>query len=310
MMNEFAHVSVLLTEAVDALSIEPNGIYVDGTFGRGGHSRLILEKLGPEGRLLAIDRDQAAEDVAVREFGKDARFRFYRGSYIEMEQCVALAGVQQVNGVLLDLGVSSPQLDDANRGFSFLKDGPLDMRMDQSSGMTAAEWVASASETEIADVLWNFGEEKFSRRMARAIVETRAVERIERTTQLANIIAQANPRWEKGKHPATRAFQAIRIHINQELEQIPATLERAFGLLAKGGYLVVISFHSLEDRLVKQFMKSKSEPVRAPKGLPVADDWSSVKGRVVKKKIRASADELEQNARARSAVMRVLEKTV
>ncbi|MBK8970544.1 MAG: 16S rRNA (cytosine(1402)-N(4))-methyltransferase RsmH [Hahellaceae bacterium] len=310
MVAEFEHVSVLLTEAVDALSIVPEGVYVDGTFGRGGHSRLILEKLGPEGRLLAIDRDQAAEDVAVTEFGRDARFRFYRGSYIEMEQCVALAAVSKVNGVLLDLGVSSPQLDDASRGFSFLKEGPLDMRMDQSSGVTAAQWLASAPEAEIADVLWTYGEEKFSRRMAKAIVERRSVEPILRTTQLATIVADANPRWEKGKHPATRAFQAIRIHINQELDQIPATLERAFGLLAKGGYLVVISFHSLEDRLVKQFMKSKSEPIKAPKGLPVPDDWSSVQGRVVKKKIRASAEELEHNARARSAVMRVLEKTV
>jgi 16S rRNA (cytosine1402-N4)-methyltransferase len=303
------HVSVLLTEAVDALAIQPAGIYLDGTFGRGGHSRKILDNLDAKGLLIAIDRDQAAEERAGQDFGRDARFRFYRGSYIEMKQCVALAKVDTLNGVLLDFGVSSPQLDEPLRGFSFQKDGPLDMRMDQSEGLTAAQWIETADEAVIADVLWRYGEEKFSRRMAKAIVAARSVTPIIRTQQLAAIVAEANPRWEKGKHPATRAFQAIRIHINQELEQIPQVLEIAFSLLVKGGRLVVISFHSLEDRLVKQFMKQKSEPVRAPRGLPVADDWSGVNGRILMKKIRASGQELQDNPRARSAVMRVLEKT-
>ena len=304
------HVSVLLAEAVNALAIEPQGAYLDATFGRGGHSRAILEKLNEQGVLLAIDRDGAAAECAAREFGTDARFQFYRGSFIEMEQCVALANLDGLHGVLLDLGVSSPQLDDPSRGFSFQLDGPLDMRMDQSVGCTAAQWLATAREEEIADVLWRFGEEKFSRRMAKALVAARAQAPITRTQQLAGILAAANPRWEQGKHPATRAFQAIRIHVNKELEQIPQALEMAFGLLRKGGRLVVISFHSLEDRLVKHFMKTKTEPVRAPRGLPVADDWSGVCGRVLMKKIKASPTELQFNPRARSAVMRVLEKTI
>ncbi len=304
------HVSVLLAEAVNALAIEPQGVYLDATFGRGGHSRAILEKLNEQGVLLAIDRDGAAAECAAREFGTDARFQFYRGSFIEMEQCVALANLDGLHGVLLDLGVSSPQLDDPSRGFSFQLDGPLDMRMDQSVGCTAAQWLATAREEEIADVLWRFGEEKFSRRMAKALVAARAQAPITRTQQLAGILAAANPRWEQGKHPATRAFQAIRIHVNKELEQIPQALEMAFGLLRKGGRLVVISFHSLEDRLVKHFMKTKTEPVRAPRGLPVADDWSGVCGRVLMKKIKASPTELQFNPRARSAVMRVLEKTI
>ncbi len=304
------HVSVLLAEAVNALAIEPQGVYLDATFGRGGHSRAILEKLNEQGVLLAIDRDGAAAECAARDFGTDARFQFYRGSFIEMEQCVALANLDGLHGVLLDLGVSSPQLDDPSRGFSFQLDGPLDMRMDQSVGCTAAQWLATAREEEIADVLWRFGEEKFSRRMAKALVAARAQAPITRTQQLAGILAAANPRWEQGKHPATRAFQAIRIHVNKELEQIPQALEMAFGLLRKGGRLVVISFHSLEDRLVKHFMKTKTEPVRAPRGLPVADDWSGVCGRVLMKKIKASPTELQFNPRARSAVMRVLEKTI
>lgn len=307
-VDSFGHVSVLLDEAVEALAIRPEGVYLDATFGRGGHSREILKRLQGNGLLTAIDRDAAAEACARDEFAKEPSFRFFRGSFNEMTQFTAQLDVKGFDGILFDLGVSSPQLDDAERGFSFLRDGPLDMRMDQSRGETAAEWLARADEAEIADVLWRLGEERFSRRMARAIVEFRMQAPIVSTAQLAEIIAVANPRWESGKHPATRAFQAIRMQVNRELETLEEALRLAFERLNPLGRLVVISFHSLEDRLVKQFMRDLSEPRRAPRGVPLADDFSAVRARIVQKKVRASTAEVRSNPRARSAVMRVLEK--
>src|SRR5690625_3804657 len=254
MAEQVAHTTVMLREAVDTLVTDPDGFYVDGTFGRGGHSNLILEQLSGRGRLLAIDKDPVACAVALERFAHDSRFEIIAGSFADAAQYVADRGrTGQVAGLLLDLGVSSPQLDDAGRGFSFLRDGPLDMRMDPHSGVSAAEWLASAGEAEISRVLKEYGEERFARRMARAIVRARTDEPITRTLQLAKIVAEAHPAWEKGRHPATRAFQAIRIHINRALEDLETLLASVVPMLGPGGRLVVISFHSLEDRIVKRF---------------------------------------------------------
>lgn len=305
--NEFGHITVLLTEAVDAMQISPSGRYIDGTFGRGGHSKEILQKLGVDGQLLAIDKDPDAQKVADERFSKEDRFYFRQGSFTDMNIFVKELRWDRLDGILLDLGVSSPQLDRADRGFSFLQDGPLDMRMNPEAGISAEEWVNTEEEAEIARVLWDYGEERFSRRMAKAIVKRRQEKTFSRTQDLAEVIAQANPRWEKNKHPATRAFQAIRIHINRELDDLKVGLHHAFELLTSGGRLVVISFHSLEDRITKTFMRDIVRGPAIPKWVPI-QDTTPPKARVIMKNIRASEQELAINPRARSAVMRVLEK--
>lgn len=307
-----AHQTVLLEEAVAALmatdvdtgaSQSVDGIYVDGTFGRGGHSARILQALGPDGRLIAFDKDPEAADAAQRLASEDGRFSFIHDSFAQLER----AG-QDFAGVLLDLGVSSPQLDARERGFSFQHDGPLDMRMDTRSGETAADFVNHADESEIARVLKEYGEERFARRMASAIVSVRAEQPFERTGQLARVIAEANPAWEKHKHPATRAFQAIRIHINRELADLEVLLAKVIDLLAVGGRLVIISFHSLEDRLVKRFMRDQARGVAVPRGVPIREQDRGQRLRLIGKAIRASEAEVAANPRARSAVMRVAER--
>ena len=308
-MDTFQHETVLLEPAVDALISDPAGFYVDGTFGRGGHSRQILSVLGAQGHLLAIDKDPQAITTANRDFGADPRFKVAQGSFSTLAALVESTGkMGKVNGVLLDLGVSSPQLEEAQRGFSFMQDGPLDMRMNPNEGQSAAQWLADAAEQEIADVIYRYGEEKFSRRMARAIVEQRKEAPITSTLQLAEIVKQANPAWEKHKHPATRAFQGIRIHINRELEDLESVLTQALEVLSIGGRLVVISFHSLEDRMVKQFIDKQAKGDDYPAGVPVRTSDLNPRMKKIGKAIKASAAEVAGNQRSRSAVMRIAEK--
>ncbi len=309
MTDALIHHPVLLKEAIEALGIQENGIYVDGTFGRGGHAAEILNRLGSAGRILAIDKDEEAVAQARRRFGQDKRFSIERGTFALLEQITKHREcLGKVNGILLDLGVSSPQLDDFQRGFSFRQDGPLDMRMDCSTGMTAAQWLAKAKEKEIASVLKEYGEEKFSRRIAHAIVKERKTSTIETTSQLAKIIYDASPFLEKNKDPATRSFQGIRIYINNELNDLKICLSQVVDVLVKGGRLVVISFHSLEDRIVKRFMREQGRGDVYPLDLPVTHSQLKPKLRIIGKVIRASDDELAINPRARSAVMRVAEK--
>jgi 16S rRNA (cytosine1402-N4)-methyltransferase len=310
MSQEFSHITVLLEEAVTELVTDPDGFYIDGTFGRGGHSARILSCLSDQGRLLAIDKDPLAVAEAQRRFGDDPRFSIAHGSFSELAALVGARDMnEQVTGILLDLGVSSPQLDDPSRGFSFQHDGPLDMRMNTTVGESAAEWINRAAEAEIADVLFHYGEERFSRRMAKAVVAERAKSPITTTARLASIITAANPRWEKGKNPATRAFQGIRIHINRELEEIETCLDQSLDVLAPKGRLVVISFHSLEDRIVKRFIRKHVKgDEHLPAGLPFTQSMLNQRLRGVGKAIKASAAEVDGNPRARSAVMRVAEK--
>lgn len=308
-MSDAQHITVLLNEAVEALVTDTSGFYVDGTFGRGGHSGLILQQLALDGRLLGIDKDLAAIATANTRFGSDARFAIAHGSFAELAALIDERGMTgRVTGVLLDLGVSSPQLDEAERGFSFMQDGPLDMRMDQTCGQSAAEWVNSAGEDEITWVLKEFGEERFAKRMARAIIAERQKQPFTRTKHLAEVIKEANPAWEKGKHPATRAFQAIRIQVNNELGDLESVLDQALTVLAPGGRLVVISFHSLEDRVVKRFIRRQELGDPVPKGLPIRDDQLNKRMRSLGKAIKASDAEVSANVRSRSAVMRVAEK--
>lgn len=305
------HITVLLDEAVAALAPLPCGLYIDGTFGRGGHSRLLLQQLGGEGRLLGFDKDPQAIETGRALASEDDRFEIVQRSFAELGEAVAERNWQgRVNGVLLDLGVSSPQLDEAGRGFSFLHDGPLDMRMDPARGLSAAQWLAEAPEAEIARVFKDYGEERFARRMARAVVQRREQSPFERTLDLARVLSEANPAWEKGKHPATRAFQGLRIHINNELGDLERGLDAALEALAVGGRLVVISFHSLEDRLVKHFMRrgAKGEADRLPRDLPIRSQPFEPRLKLLGKPQYASTDEVAGNPRARSAVMRVAEK--
>ncbi|MCG8414163.1 MAG: 16S rRNA (cytosine(1402)-N(4))-methyltransferase RsmH [Pseudomonadales bacterium] len=303
------HATVLKEEAVAALSIDPNGFYVDATFGRGGHTSLLLAQLGSGGRVLVLDRDPEAVAVAREISEQDSRLTAEHAAFSQLGELVRKHNAEgAVNGVLFDLGVSSPQLDDPDRGFSFMKDGPLDMRMDNEGGVSAEEWIHSASESEIADVLKRFGEEKFAKRMAAAIVRERASSRIETTGRLADIVKAAHPAWERDKHPATRAFQAIRIHINKEFEEIESGLDQALAALAPGGRLVAISFHSLEDRIVKRFIDKQAKGDQFPKGLPITADQLQPRLLKVGKAVKPSAAEIELNPRARSAVMRVAEK--
>lgn len=295
--NPGEHKPVLLNEVIENLAIQPDGIYIDATFGRGGHSKEILKNLGPQGKLFAIDRDPDAVAFARQDKElNDQRFYIEQQSFDMLQEFAKHQNIiGKVNGILLDLGVSSPQLENPERGFSFIKEGPLDMRMNPEQGMTAAEWLNSAKENDIEHVLKEYGEERFARRIAAAIVTARKIQPLSTTTQLAAIVAKANPRWEKRKHPATRTFQAIRIYVNQELEQLASVLEQCLQILTVGGRLCVISFHSLEDRIVKQFIQFHSKKELQP-NLKKID------------KIKPGRPETLTNPRARSAILRVAEK--
>lgn len=308
MTAQRAHQSVLLDAAVQYLVCDPDGRFVDGTFGRGGHSRLILQQLSDQGRLVGIDKDPEAVHIGETLAEHDSRFSISHGSFADLSDMAEQRGWDTVDGVLLDLGVSSPQLDDARRGFSFMRDGPLDMRMDTTRGASAAQWLNAAGEKDIADVIWRYGEERFSRRIARSVVVKRQEEPLATTRQLAELVSAAVPRKEKNKHPATRAFQAIRIFINRELDDLEVGLKAAVDRLAPGGRLVVISFHSLEDRIVKRFMRDLARGPQLPRGLPVTAEYSESPFSLVTKALKADVAEVEDNVRARSAVMRVLER--
>jgi 16S rRNA (cytosine1402-N4)-methyltransferase len=306
-----AHQTVLYEEALEQLDIKPDGIYLDCTFGRGGHSSGILKLLNSSGRLLALDRDMdaIASDEAKR-LSEDSRFSLHHASFADLSAVIEQQGCTgKVDGILMDLGVSSPQLDNAERGFSFLRDGPLDMRMDSNHGLSAAEYLARVDEKELVRVLFEYGEERFARRIANAVVSQRQQQPLQTTLQLAKLIENSVPFRDKHKHPATRSFQAIRIEINQELEQIKTGLKQALDVLAPGGRLVVIAFHSLEDRIVKRFIRAQAGPKTNPGKLPVKEqDIEQGQLRKIGKSIRAQQQELQQNPRARSAVMRVGEK--
>jgi 16S rRNA (cytosine1402-N4)-methyltransferase len=306
---ELLHRTVLLDEAVDALDLagpRADGIYIDGTFGRGGHSRLILSRLGPNGRLIAFDKDLQA--IATAGQITDPRFSIVHDSFATMGSALAAQGITHVDGILLDLGISSPQVDDAARGFSFRNDGPLDMRMDTTRGISAAEWIATATEQQLEKVIRDYGEERFAFQIAKAIVARRAVEPISSTRQLAAIVADAVKTREKGKDPATRTFQAVRIFINQELEDLEAGLSAAYAMLRAGSRMSVISFHSLEDRMVKQFLASKVKVAQPDRRLPIrAVDLPQPQMKLIAK-IKPSSEEVAANPRARSAVLRVAER--
>ncbi|MBB1301759.1 16S rRNA (cytosine(1402)-N(4))-methyltransferase RsmH [Pseudoalteromonas sp. SR44-8] len=310
MTAQFEHISVLMDETIEGLAIKPDGIYMDGTFGRGGHSGQILARLGEHGRLQAIDQDPQAIKSAEK-FADDSRFAIahtrFSNLYEVAEQNDLLG---KVDGILLDIGVSSPQLDDAGRGFSFMKDGPLDMRMDPTSGRSAAQWLAEAELEEIVHVIKTYGEEKFGRRIAHKVLEVRAHTPITTTKQLADLVDEAVPVKDKFKHPATRTFQAIRIYINSELEEIQTALQAALGVLKPGGRLVVISFHSLEDRIVKQFIRKQSKGVALPRGLPLTDAQinKNLTLKAVGKAIKPSQAEVDRNPRSRSSVLRVAQR--
>lgn len=305
------HITVLLHEAVEGLAIKENGIYIDGTFGRGGHSRLILSKLGEQGRLIATDRDPRA--IAQANTIEDARFEIHHTAFSAItEVCQSLGLMGKIDGILLDLGVSSPQLDDAERGFSFMRDGPLDMRMDTTKGLSAAEWLDQVSIEDLTWVLKEFGEERFAKRIATAIVNFNRTsgQKITRTLQLAQIISDAVPFKDKHKHPATRSFQAIRIFINSELEELAQALQSAIEVLAPQGRLSIISFHSLEDRMVKQFIKKNSKGKEVPRGLPILESElnKDIPLKAIGKAIMPREEEIRENPRSRSAVLRVAEK--
>lgn len=309
------HITVLLHEAVDGLALKESGIYIDATFGRGGHSRLILSKLSANGRLIAVDRDPQA--IAEAQKIQDPRFHIVHDSFSAIPQiCEKFSLIGKIDGILLDLGVSSPQLDDAERGFSFMKDGPLDMRMNTDKGISAAQWLQQVSEQDLAWVLKTFGEERFAKRIAQAIVQynknalEKNTEILHRTLQLAELIAQSVPFKDKYKHPATRSFQAIRIYINSELEELESILQAALTVLAPQGRLAVISFHSLEDRMVKHFMRKQSKGEEIPKGLPLRDDQieRSQTLKTIGKAVLPSDEEVKLNPRSRSAVLRIAER--
>jgi len=309
-MSKFQHQPVLLDEVLAGLNIREDGNYLDGTFGRGGHSQAILGRLSRKGCLVALDKDPEAVAAGKEKLGIDPRFSIVQGSFAEMERYVRSWGLEgKLDGILLDLGVSSPQLDDPERGFSFMGDGPLDMRMNPLQGVTAAQWLAEAPERELARVFWEFGEERHARRIARSIVMARQQRRIETTGQLAQLIEHTIGRREPKKHPATRCFQAIRIHINNELADLALGLEAASRGLRPGGRLVVISFHSLEDRLVKRTMREAARPGRVRRNVPEHPE-AKPSLRLIGKAVKPSPAELSVNPRARSAVMRVAEKVI
>ena len=307
---EYQHITVLLNEAVDALAVREDGIYVDGTFGRGGHSRLILSRLGSQGRLIVFDKDPQAIGAAQKLAEKDGRVTVVHDGFSSFQTTLDKLGIEEIDGALFDLGISSPQIDDGARGFSFRFDAPLDMRMDPTRGMSAAEWIATASEQDLHEVIKNYGEERFSRQIARAIVAQRTESPIDTTRKLAQLVAQNVRTRERGQDPATRTFQAVRIFINRELEEVEAVLPQVMGRLKQGGRLAVIAFHSLEDRIVKQFVKKYSQHPPLPR-------WAAVKEadlplpplRAVGKAIKPGVEETASNPRARSAVLRVAERT-
>ena len=307
---EYQHITVLLNEAVDALAVREDGIYVDGTFGRGGHSRLILSRLGSQGRLIVFDKDPQAIEAAQKLAEQDGRVTVVHDGFSSFQTTLDKLGIEEIDGALFDLGISSPQIDDGARGFSFRFDAPLDMRMDPTRGMSAAEWIATASEQDLHEVIKNYGEERFSRQIARAIVAQRTESPIDTTRKLAQLVAQNIRTRERGQDPATRTFQAVRIFINRELEEVEAVLPQVIGRLKQGGRLAVIAFHSLEDRIVKQFVKKYSQHPPLPR-------WAAVKEadlplpplRAVGKAIKPGVEETASNPRARSAVLRVAERT-
>jgi 16S rRNA (cytosine1402-N4)-methyltransferase len=310
MENDFSHLAVLLQESIDGLAIKPDGIYMDATFGRGGHSRQILKALSAKGQLIAIDRDLSAIEAA-KSLADDSRFSIHHRPFSELQAVAEELGlIGKIDGILMDLGVSSPQLDDAGRGFSFMRNGPLDMRMDTTRGLSAAQWLAVAEEQDITQVIKEFGEEKFGKRIAHGIVNARQIVPITDTAQLAEIIDLAVPVKDKYKHPATRSFQAIRIYVNSELDEIKTGLKAALNTLAPQGRLAVISFHSLEDRLVKRFIREQSRGLNVPHGMPIlqAEIDAAKAMKPIGKAIKPSADELKRNVRARSSVLRVAEK--
>lgn len=308
-MSDFSHQAVLLDEALESLNIRPSGNYIDATFGRGGHSRGILQQLNENGKLIAFDQDPEAVAYAKLQFADEPRLTIEHCNFNRVADVIEQYGLtEKIDGVLMDFGVSSPQLDDAERGFSFLRSGPLDMRMDSSQGETARQWLARVKPEDLIRVLKKYGEEKFAKRIATAIVETRAIREITETGELAEIISNAIPVKEKHKHPATRSFQAIRIYLNEELQAIEQGLKGALSVLAKGGRLSVISFHSLEDRIVKRFMRDVTRRPKLPAGLPVMEADIDVPYQLVGKPVTAGAKELEMNPRARSARLRVLER--
>ena len=307
---KYQHITVLLNEAVDALAVREDGIYVDGTFGRGGHSRLILSRLGSQGRLIVFDKDPQAIEAAQKLAEQDGRVTVVHDGFSSFQTTLDKLGIEEIDGALFDLGISSPQIDDGARGFSFRFDAPLDMRMDPTRGMSAAEWIATASEQDLHEVIKNYGEERFSRQIARAIVAQRAESPIDTTRKLAQLVAQNVRTRERGQDPATRTFQAVRIFINRELEEVEAVLPQVMGRLKPGGRLAVIAFHSLEDRIVKQFVKKYSQHPPLPR-------WAAVKEadlplpllKAVGKAIKPGVEETASNPRARSAVLRVAERT-
>lgn len=307
-MNE--HLPVMLTEVLMGLNIKPNGIYLDATFGRGGHSRAILSALGPEGRLFALDQDLEAIEHAQKFFAQDPRFSIVHGSFGELDYWIKQMGIHgKINGILMDIGVSSPQLDDAERGFSFSKNGPLDMRMNTTTGITAAEYVNTATSEDMAKVFFEYGEEKFSKKIASAIVQARMEKPFVTTFDLANVVANAQPRKDPFKHPATRVFQALRIEVNRELEVLKEALAAAEDALAKHGRLLVISFHSLEDRIVKQFLNNAEKGPEYPPYLPIPSHLIHQPKMIRKgKAIKPSEEEIARNPRARSAILRIGEK--
>jgi 16S rRNA (cytosine1402-N4)-methyltransferase len=306
-MNKYQHQPVLLEEAVSSLGIREDGIYLDATFGRGGHSRAIMSRLTEQGRLFTLDKDPQAVAAGLEEWGNDPRFSIVQGSFAEMDRMVQEWDTERnLDGILLDLGVSSPQLDDPERGFSFRNGGPLDMRMDPTKGVSAADWLAETPEREMSRVFWEFGEERHARRVARSIVKARQQQRLENTTQLAELIEKTIGKHER-KHPATRCFQAIRIFVNNELGDLALGLEAAISQLRPGGRLVVVSFHSLEDRLVKRTFKEAVRPGKVRRNIPDHPDWLA-KLKLIGKAIRPSEQEISANPRARSAIMRVAEK--
>ena len=311
MTQQFSHITVLLDEALDGLAINPEGIYIDATFGRGGHSRKLLSKLGPNGRLYGIDRDPSAIKVAKELELEDPRFKILAGPFSGLAGYVADLGLTaNIDGVLMDLGVSSPQLDDAERGFSFMRDGPLDMRMDPTSGRSAAQWLAQADVDEIAYVIKNFGEENWATHIARSIVADRKEKPFETTKQLADFVARVVPKKDRNKHPATRTFQAIRIYINSELEEIEQALLASIEVLKPQGRLSVISFHSLEDRIVKRFIRKQAKGEEVPFGLPLTEDQlnKNCTYKAIGKAIKPSKDEVEVNPRSRSSVLRIAQR--
>ena len=307
---EYQHITVLLNEAVDALAVREDGIYVDGTFGRGGHSRLILSRLGSQGRLIVFDKDPQAIEVAQKLAEQDGRVTVVHAGFSSFQTTLDKLGIEEIDGALFDLGISSPQIDDGARGFSFRFDAPLDMRMDPTRGMSAAEWIATASEQDLHEVIKNYGEERFSRQIARAIVAQRTESPIDTTRKLAQLVAQNVRTRERGQDPATRTFQAVRIFINRELEEVEAVLPQVMGRLKQGGRLAVIAFHSLEDRIVKQFVKKYSQHPPLPRWAAVKEaDLPLLPLKAVGKAIKPGVEETASNPRARSAVLRVAERT-